>query len=56
MVKSDAYVCGSSGVEIEHYFIAYFDCVATFEAMCRTSVKGRAHMCSEAASMPDKSE
>ena len=37
-----------SRVEIEHYSIAYFDRVAAFEALQRsTSVKGRAHMRSE---------
>ena len=41
---------------IKHYSVAYFDCVTTFEALlCNTSVKGGAHMGSEAASMPDKS-
>ena len=34
-----------SRVEIEGYSIAYFDCIATFEAPHRwTSVKGDAHM------------
>ena len=31
-------------VEIEHYFVAYFDCITVFEALYhRTSVKGGAH-------------
>ena len=37
-----------SQVEIEHYSIAYFDRVAAFEVLQRsTSVKGKAHTCSE---------
>ena len=45
-----------SQVEIEHYSVAYFNRVTVFETLQRsTSVKGRPHMCSEAASMPDKS-
>ena len=39
-----------SQVEIEYYFIAYFDRVTVFEALYhKTSIKGGAHMCSEAA-------
>ena len=31
-------------VEIEHYSVAYFDCITAFEALkCSTSIKGRAH-------------
>ena len=34
-----------SRVEIEGYSVAYFDCIAAFEAPYRwTSVKGEAHM------------
>ena len=35
-----------SQAETEHYSVAYFDCITTFEALwCRTSAKGGAHMC-----------
>ena len=45
-----------SRVEIEHYFIAYFDRITAFKVLYHsTSVKGGAHTRSEAASMPDKS-
>ena len=45
-----------SWVEIEHYSVAQFDRVTTFEALQRkTSVKDRAHMQSEDAEIPDKS-
>ena len=34
-----------SRVEIEHYSVAYFDCVIVFAALyCSTSVKGGAHV------------
>ena len=51
------YICvWQSQVEIEHYSVAYFDRVTTFEALYRsTSIKGGAHTSSEAKSMPDKS-
>ena len=39
-----------SWVEIKHYSVAYFDHVTAFKALqCRTSVEGRAHMCSVGA-------
>ena len=45
-----------SWVEIEHYSVAYFDRVTTFEMLLRSiSIMGGAHTCSEAASLPDKS-
>ena len=35
-----------SQVEIEHYSVAYFDYIITFEALqCITSIKGGAHTC-----------
>ena len=44
-----------SWVEIEHYSVAYFDRFTAFEVLQReTTVKGGAHMRSEAASLPDK--
>ena len=40
-------------VEIKHYSVAYFNRVMASKVLQRsTSIKGGAHMCSEAASMP----
>ena len=38
------YVCGSPGVEIEHYSVAYFAWITAFKTFYHgTSIKGRAH-------------
>ena len=45
-----------SQVEIEHYSIACFSCVAAFEALQHeTSIKGRAHTHCIDAQIPDQS-
>ena len=45
-----------SRVEIEHYSVAYFDCVIVFRALQdRTSFKGGAHTHSVDSWTPDKS-